>query len=199
MPPSRRDENAEATKRAILKAARRIFGKRGYAHASLEAITADARVTTGAVYHHFGGKEGLFRSVAEDVEVAILEAVREAAATETNSWKALMAGVAATLEMAVKPEIRQIAFIDAPRVIGPAEWRAIESKYAYGMLQAGLAQLAREGVIKPMKPEIVAPILLGALIEAAHAVADAKGAPAARAEALKTIEAILAGLRRTPA
>jgi AcrR family transcriptional regulator len=195
MAQSRREQGAEATKRAIVKAARRVFGKRGFAHASLDAITADARVTTGAVYHHFGGKEGLFRAVAEDAEAAIMNAVVEAAGKEKDAWKAMMAGIGAMLDMAAKPEIRQIAFLDAPRVIGPAEWRAIESKYAYGMLQAGLSQLSKQGALKPIATETVAPILLGALIEAANTVAQANGAAAARAEAMRAIEAIISGLR----
>lgn len=152
-------------------------------------------MTTGAVYHHFGGKEGLFRMVAEEVEGAILAAVAEAAGKEKNAWNALLAGVEATLSMAAKADVRQIAFLDAPRVIGPAEWRSIESKYAYGMLQAGLARLAADGVLKAVKPEVIAPILLGALVEAAHAVAEAKGTAAAQAEALAAIKAMLSGLR----
>jgi AcrR family transcriptional regulator len=195
MAASRKDENAEATRRGILKSARRIFGKRGYGQTSLEAITSDARVTTGALYHHFGGKEALFQAVAEDVEASILAAVTDAAARENDSWRSLSAGIDAMLDMATRNDVRQIVFLDAPRVFGPAEWRAIESKYAYGLLKAGLTRLAQDGVTKALAPEIAAPILLGALIEAANTIAEAKGSSSARREARRIIDAILSGLR----
>jgi hypothetical protein len=46
----------------------RQFGSRGYDAVSLEDIGAEARVTTGAIYHHFKGKKALFQGVAEAVE-----------------------------------------------------------------------------------------------------------------------------------
>jgi AcrR family transcriptional regulator len=55
-----------------LSAGRRQFGVKGYDAVSLEEIGADARVTTGAIYHHFKGKKGLFLGVAEVVEQDLL-------------------------------------------------------------------------------------------------------------------------------
>src|SRR2546423_2284256 len=66
--PSLRSEQIEATRRAIVAAARRRFGHAGYAATSVDDIAADARVTKGAVYHHFGSKDRLFRAVYDDVE-----------------------------------------------------------------------------------------------------------------------------------
>jgi AcrR family transcriptional regulator len=48
-----RSQHAEATRRAVLDAARSAFGKKGYAQTSVEEIADAARVTKGAVYHHF--------------------------------------------------------------------------------------------------------------------------------------------------
>lgn len=195
MTVSRRDENAEATRKAVMKSARRIFGKRGYAQTTLDTISRDARVTTGAIYHHFGGKEQLFRAVAEDVEAALLSAIAAAAGKERDAWDGLTAGIEAFFDSAASAETRQIVFIDAPRVIGPAEWRAIETKYAFGMMQAGVAALIAEGRMKPLAPDIAASVLLGALIEAANLLAHEKGSLEARLNARRVIEAILSGLR----
>ena len=48
------------TRARILEAALAEFRDRGYERTGLRRIAAAARVTTGAVYNHFGSKEGLF-------------------------------------------------------------------------------------------------------------------------------------------
>jgi AcrR family transcriptional regulator len=58
-----KQQQAEATKEALVKVGRRLFAKRGFAGVSAEEIVASARLTRGALYHHFDGKEGLFQSV----------------------------------------------------------------------------------------------------------------------------------------
>src|SRR6266481_8753367 len=63
-----RSQHAEATRRAVLDAARALFGRQGYAQTSVDEIADAARVTKGAVYHHFTGKEALFRAVYAEVE-----------------------------------------------------------------------------------------------------------------------------------
>ncbi len=63
-----RSQHAEATRRAVLDAARSLFGRQGYAQTSVDEIADAARVTKGAVYHHFAGKEALFRAVYAEVE-----------------------------------------------------------------------------------------------------------------------------------
>ena len=63
-----RSQHAEATRRAVLAAARWSFGRKGYAQTSVDEIAAAARVTKGAVYHHFADKEALFRAVHKEAE-----------------------------------------------------------------------------------------------------------------------------------
>ena len=169
--PSRRDENAEKTRRAMLVAARKVFARDGYADAPLEAIVKAARVTTGAVYHHFGDKKGLFRAVAEDLEGELLQKILAAAAHERDAWKRLTTAVRVMLELSLAPEMRQILFRDAPNVIGANEWHEIEKRYALGAMIATLNDLAKAGVIRVDNPELLALMLLGAFREAAHSVA----------------------------
>ncbi len=62
-------ERTEATTTALVDAARELFAHDGYAATSLDAVAAKARVTKGAVYHHFQGKQQLFEAVfAREVE-----------------------------------------------------------------------------------------------------------------------------------
>src|ERR1700729_2279161 len=67
-PAMLRSQHAEATRRAVLDAAKSLFGRQGYAQTSVDEIADAARVTKGAVYHHFAGKEALFRAVYAEAE-----------------------------------------------------------------------------------------------------------------------------------
>jgi AcrR family transcriptional regulator len=54
------EERRQQTRAEVLAAAGRVFAKRGFHGASLEAIAEDAGVTRGAVYYNFADKEELF-------------------------------------------------------------------------------------------------------------------------------------------
>lgn len=56
-------DRAETTRRAIVAAAAREFDRTGYAAASVAAIAAGAGCTTGALYFHFTGKDGVAAAV----------------------------------------------------------------------------------------------------------------------------------------
>jgi AcrR family transcriptional regulator len=56
---TRRDEYAQATRQAILDAARKLFAERGYFATRVDDIAAEARVAPATVYAVTGGKRGL--------------------------------------------------------------------------------------------------------------------------------------------
>ena len=56
---TRREEYAQATRQAILDAARKLFAERGYFAAKVDDIAAEARVAPATVYAVGGGKRGL--------------------------------------------------------------------------------------------------------------------------------------------
>lgn len=64
--PGRR--NGQESSAKIIKAARRLFAKKGYVNASVEEIASLAGFTKGAVYHFFGSKEALLMSLLRDIE-----------------------------------------------------------------------------------------------------------------------------------
>jgi AcrR family transcriptional regulator len=57
--PRRHRRDPEASRAAILEAARQVFTERGYARATIREIARRAEVTHGLVMRHFGTKERL--------------------------------------------------------------------------------------------------------------------------------------------
>src|SRR3954463_8328731 len=88
-------EQSEATRSALVAAARPLFARRGYAEVGTEEIVRAAGVTRGALYHHFGGKDKLFLAVFEDVEDELLELIgaRVVASAVASPLAALFEGM----------------------------------------------------------------------------------------------------------
>src|SRR5919201_3309176 len=72
-------ERSEATRAALMTAARRLFARRGYAAVGTEELVRAARLTRGALYHHFGGKRELFEAVYAEVEQDLARRIGERA------------------------------------------------------------------------------------------------------------------------
>lgn len=65
---ARRTRQAQETQRAILTAARRLFGQRGYAATTLKEIAADAGVSVPTLYASIGNKTNIALSLVDFVE-----------------------------------------------------------------------------------------------------------------------------------
>src|SRR5574344_355703 len=63
-----RSSMIEATRAKLIAAARSAFAQHGYAQASMDELTAQAGLTRGALYHHFGGKPGLLAAVFAQID-----------------------------------------------------------------------------------------------------------------------------------
>ncbi len=193
----RRDAHTEGTRRALLREARRLFAAHGFAGAGIEEIARRARVTPGALYHHFASKRELFEAVAEQVEQELMDRAVEAAAGQPDPWKMLEAGIKVMLDACAAPDVHRIIFRDAPNVLGPARWRAIEERYAFGQLRGLLAVLIEQGEIAPGPVELYARVLLAVLSEVAENIASAEDPAAARDQGRVLVSRLLGALRTT--
>ena len=138
-------EQSEATRAALMDAARGLFAERGYPAVATEEIVRAAGVTRGALYHHFDGKEELFAAVYEQVEADLVAELGEMATEASDPLDALHRGAAAFLEACRRPEVQRITLIDAPSVLGWERWREIGVKYGFVLieevLRAGMEQV----------------------------------------------------------
>src|ERR687892_2703523 len=74
-------------------AAVKEFGARPFDEVTVGALASAAKVTTGALYHHFGSKLGLYAFVREDVERRLLDRM-EGAVAASDLTSALLVGLA---------------------------------------------------------------------------------------------------------
>src|SRR5581483_12081414 len=73
----RKPRRSDATRAAILTAARERFAADGYERATIRAIAADAGIDPAMVMRYYGNKEKLFAAAAEfDLDLPDLAAVR---------------------------------------------------------------------------------------------------------------------------
>src|SRR5436853_5817253 len=99
---SRRSEYAEQTRAALLTAAANAFAEDGFTATSITQIAAAARVTKGAVYHHFPDKQALFEAVVHRCNEAAQQQVYDAVAgRRDDAWEAALAALSATLDVSL--------------------------------------------------------------------------------------------------
>ena len=163
----------EATRAALVAAARALFAERGYAGVGTEEIVERAGVTRGALYHHFGDKEDLMRAVLHDLSRELAEASATAALKETDQWRQILAAVDAFLDACTDPAIQRIMMTDAPSVLGWDEWREIDTQYGLGLVKASLEQAMETGLIARQPVDPLAHLVVGALDEAAMYISRA--------------------------
>jgi AcrR family transcriptional regulator len=189
-------ERSEATRAALIAAARRLFAERSYAGVGTEEIVREAGVTRGALYHHFDGKRELLEAVYEQVEAEITQKIATGALAGSNPLEALRAGSEMFLDVCMEPEVQRIVLLDAPAVLGWERWREIAADHGLGLVEAALGAAMDAGQIvrQPLRP--LAHVLMGALDEAAMLVARAEDPEAMRAEVGATLNSILEGLAR---
>jgi AcrR family transcriptional regulator len=186
-----------ATRAALLEAARRLFGERGYAATSTEDVVAAAGVTKGALYHHFGGKPDLFQAVFEQVKHEISDRVAEVFMVP-DAWTALAGGCQALVDAQLDPAVRQIVLNDARSVLGWETVREVDNRFGAVALRGALRKAMVAGVIRraPLRP--LALLLTGALSEACFYVSDADDPASARDEVRELVGEILEAFRVEP-
>ncbi|GAA1481166.1 TetR/AcrR family transcriptional regulator [Gordonia sinesedis] len=186
-------ERTAATRGALISAGRALFGERGYADVGTQAVVAEAGVTRGALYHHFGDKRGLFEAVFDDAEreVADTVGVRVAGLAATDPVGALRAGIRVFLDLFSEPRLQRLVLIDAPVVLGWSAWRLRGEEFGFALVEGLLRAAIDAGQMsdRPLRP--IAHVAIGALDEAALYVAAADDRDTATAEMIAVLDRLV--------
>jgi AcrR family transcriptional regulator len=188
-------ERREATRAAIVKAAKRLFGDRGFAGTTMDNVATAAHVAKGAVYHHFKTKEALFEVVFDEVSQDLVAEVERAARSENDALAAMAAGTQTYFAACATDATGQIILRDGPAVLGWERWREIDARHFAGGFPLGLARAMDDGLIAPQPVEPLSRLLLGAVTEAAVACSAGGDLHRTGAEYARAFRTLLDALR----
>jgi AcrR family transcriptional regulator len=196
---SLRAEQVAQTRAALVMAGRRLFGSQGFAATSVEDIAREARVTTGALYHHFPTKAAVFESVFEQVHADLMEASLQAAGQAADAIGLLTAGFGAFLDAVLEPEVQRIVITDAPAVLGLARFVELDERNAFAAAVAALEAANESGALHVPDPPTLARLLFGALTRAGLLIASSAEPEATRDAVAATLRAMISGFAVQPA
>lgn len=190
-----RSEMIAETRGKLIVAARKAFGTVGYAEASMDDFTAEAGLTRGALYHHFGGKKGLLEAVIAQLDSEMSARLNEISSRADNPWQGFVDECTAYIEMALEPEIQRIVHRDGPAVLGdPFQWANQDGCIA--SLIRNVTALKAAGFVRPdVEADAAARMINGASVQAAIWIANSDDPEATSARAVVAFRAMLEGLR----
>lgn len=194
---SRRQQYSASTKRALVDVATKLFTQQGYAATSLDQIVAGARVTKGALYHHFSGKQAVFEAAFEKIENDAAARIRKSLRGSRDPWEKALIGLRAFLENVQDPAYQRVVIQEGPAILGYARFREQEERSSYGLVQDLVRDVleASTYALSDGMLETFSRIFFGAMSAAGESVSSAADPRLAVARVETAISFILAGLR----
>ena len=183
----------EQTRATLLATARAVFSARGYAETSMDDLTAQAGLTRGALYHHFGDKQGLLAAVVDQIDAEMDDRLKAISDAAEDPWAGFRLRCIGYLEMALEPTIQRIVLRDARAVLGGASPES--QRHCIDSMQRLLTHLIDQGVVADANPQALAFLVYGSLAEAAFWIADGDDGNARLAQSVTALDLLLRGLR----
>ena len=193
---SRRAEHVADTRQALVDAARRLFTDQGFAATGTEEIVAAARVTRGALYHHFRDKTDLFRAVMAQVAREVAEElVGLVTDSPAGAWDEVRDGLRAFLDLCVvTDDFQRIVLVEGPAVLGHEAWDDLVAEHGSNLLAEWLSRAIAEGTIAPVPVQPLTRLLIAMIAESSLYIARAADRPAARQAVGVALDRLLDGL-----
>jgi AcrR family transcriptional regulator len=181
-------QRSQATRRALIDAGRQLFAERGYTAVSVGELVELAGVTTGALYHQFASKEGLFKVVYAEVVQEV--SARIIKARESSRDPSLVADCEIYLDACVNPAFHRIVLVDGPAVMG---WNQVLDTAQF-VVEGTLAAARERDELADPPTESLARLLAAAMKEAGVIIATAADPASARANTSEGVRRLIAGL-----
>ncbi|MFJ5226323.1 TetR/AcrR family transcriptional regulator [Streptomyces sp. NPDC088400] len=195
---SRREEYAALTRAALIESAAELFTEKGFDVTSVDDIAGAARVSKGAVYHHFQDKRAIFDQVFRTSQQEVLERVDKALAasddTDPSPWQIAATAVQSFLNSYVADARKRSLLRQSAGVLGVRRCREIDDELALPLVLGLLDQLAERDELQPVSRDMAAKMIFGTLCEAATSLAFAEDHETAGRDATQVAGYMLAGL-----
>ena len=183
---------------ALIQKAGVLFGKHGFNSTSLGKIAEQARVTKGAIYHHFDNKEDIFAACYSEQAAKVANSVREVPLSN-DPWLDTLKQFKAFLDNAEIKGGMGVSIQEAITVLGWEKWRALDEKFTMGLLAQNIERLQAEKLLKPYRSSLLADAIYGILINAMMSLVAAKDKEATREELLLLLQDFILGVMTEPA
>lgn len=193
----RRAQTLSATRRLLVDIALEQFTEHGYAATSLDTIVSKARVTKGALYHHFSGKQALFEAVFEKTEADAANAMRKALRKSKDPWEKAALGLRAFLDVVQNHSYQRVVIQDGPAVLGYERFREQEERSSYSMINDLVRTVVASSSyeLSDDMADTFSRIFFGAMSAAGESVTAAIDPEVTVARVEAALSFILAGLR----
>jgi len=195
-PVSLRSRHTDETRRALIKAARKLFSAQGYHNVGIREFAKEAGVTRGAFYHHFECKEDLLLAVMDDMQLELKNhaARRHRSPIRPDRWTQLREDLQIALDEMMAPEVLQILLIDGPAVLGWLRWREHRQGFGLAAIRKAVETSIADGLITPRPATELAHLISASFNEASLLIAYASDPDTARVSAGNALDALLEGL-----
>ena len=195
MARQKRADMISATRSKLIAAGRKAFAEKGYAETAMEDLTADAELTRGALYHHFGGKKGLLEAVIAQIDEESSLRLRAVVEQASTPWEGFVEESVEWIKLALEPEIQRIVLLDGPAVLGDPARAASQSACLLSTMHS-IQALIDQNVIKPVDAQATAYLVNGAALNASLWIAGADDPQQASTQAIASFRVLLSGLLR---
>ena len=165
-------QRSQETQALLIATGRELFVSQGYADTGTPQIVARAKVTRGALYHHFDGKLGLFHAVAQQAANEVAQAIGSGSANAKTPLDALLAGSKAYFAAMAAEDRAQLLLLEAPAVLSVDQVQALNIAAGGAELKDGLLAAIPHHATSVAKANALTTIVSAAFDAAALAIAQ---------------------------
>ena len=183
-------ERTDSTRAALIAAARESFVENGFSATTTPDLVDKAKVTRGALYHHFADKRELFVAVIEAEHAALAQDIETATRGNCDAMQALVSGGRAYFLSMREPGRTRLLLVQAPAILTREEQDVIDERHGGRTLREGLELAIRQGLVKPMPVAALSYVLSGVYDRAALAIENG----ASRDDVEAVMDAMIEGL-----
>ncbi len=197
MNDSLRDEHARITRETILSAAENAFVNPGFTKSSMDEIAKSARVTRGAIYHHFSNKSALFEAVYRGLAAEINAQISSRLIKTNSPLEQLRTSLSQFMDLSEDVRIREIMFRQGPAVLS-GKCRDIDREYFLGFISDVMSLIIRERrEVSDEELENIVSLSLGLLIESALIIGKGNLDKKGKADLERNVGVMLLGVLTT--
>lgn len=183
------------TIKKLIKISKQLFTERGYDNTTLEDVAKIAGLTRGALYHHFGGKKGLFQAVLENVLYDYFVQLKKKLRTFQSPWEKLLELIYDFLQACTTPVISQIVIVDSCSILGMNVLVEIDEKFTMGLIKNILSELKNSKKNISININIMANIIYGSTQQLGLYIAQEEDPQKAFLESYSTMKLLFFSLK----